>query len=83
MQNEVSDTNGQLDVMRATRVVRSGLSYDIQCAACGRVVRRDVRTERAPLYNRKRIEDHLMVCTGQFPKWWERLFRFGKDKPLD
>jgi hypothetical protein len=71
--SQISRIDCQLDVMRATRVVRSGLSYDIVCAECGELVRRDVRTQRAPLYNRERIEAHLSVCTGP-KKWWNKVF---------
>jgi hypothetical protein len=68
----ISQIDSELDVVSATRLVPSGLSYDIVCAQCGDLVRRDVRTERAPLYNRQRIEAHLAVCTG--PKTWKKLW---------
>ena len=75
--SHLSQIDGQLDVVDATRVVRSGLSYDIVCAVCGDLVRRDVRTPRAPLYNRERIEAHVAVCSGPKPwkKWWNKVFR--------
>ena len=74
--NHVSQVDSQLDVVGMTRVVPSGLSYDIVCAACGDVVRRDVRTQRAPLYNRPRIEAHLAVCPGPKKRkiWWNKIF---------
>jgi len=71
--SQISPIDSQLDVMRATRVVRSGLSYDIVCAVCSEVVRRDVRTQRAPFYNRERIEAHLAICSGP-KKWWNKVF---------
>jgi hypothetical protein len=71
--SQISRIDCQLDVVRATRVVRSGLSYDIRCAVCGELVRRDVRTLRAPLYNRERIEAHLAICPGP-KRWWNRVF---------
>jgi hypothetical protein len=71
--SQISRIDCQLDVVRATRVVRSGLSYDILCAGCGELVRRDVRTQRAPLYNRERIEAHLAICSGP-KRWWIRVF---------
>ena len=57
--SQISRIDSQLDVLGATRVVRSGLSYDIVCAVCAQLIRSDVRTQRAPLYNRDRIEAHL------------------------
>ncbi len=74
--NQVSQVDCQLDVVRATRVVRSGLSYDIVCAVCDELVCRDVRTVSAPLYNRGRIEAHLAVCPGP-KRWWSKIFRFN------
>jgi hypothetical protein len=62
-----------LDVISVTRVVRSGLSYDLVCATCHEVIRGDVRTDRSPLYNRERIAAHLAVCSGRRKRWWERV----------
>jgi hypothetical protein len=73
--SHVSQIDSQLDVISITRVVPSGLSYDIVCAACGDVVRKDVRTPRAPLYDRPRIEAHVAVCAGPKKKWWKKVFR--------
>lgn len=72
--SEISPIDCELDVMRATRVVRSGLSYDIVCAVCGALIRQDVRTGRAPLYYRERIEAHLAICGGP-KRWWQVFFR--------
>ncbi|MBS1820937.1 MAG: hypothetical protein JST61_03000 [Acidobacteria bacterium] len=68
--SHISQADGQLDVMAATRLVPSGLSHDMVCAVCGDLLRRDVRTRQAPLYNREKIEAHLAVCPG--PKTWKR-----------
>jgi hypothetical protein len=68
-----TQVDGQLDLLAATRIVPSGLSYDMVCAVCGDLVRKDVRTERAPLYHRRRIEAHLAVCSG--PETWKKWCR--------
>jgi len=70
---EESGSSVALDVIQATKVVRSGLSYDMLCAVCGEMIREDVRTRRAPYYNRERIAAHVAVCVGPRKQWWRRM----------
>jgi hypothetical protein len=63
-----------VDLSAVTKLVKSGLSFDLLCQRCNEIIRRDVRTERAAFYNAKRVTEHLGVCSGPKKRWWRRLF---------
>ena len=63
-----------------TRVVRSGLSYNLLCSRCEEIIRHDVRTERAAFHNVRRVTGHLEVCSGIKKTWWRKVLARRKGK---